>query len=337
MHRNRFFGLFGFVPQPLFNSPDDGSGGGADDFGGGDGGGGGPVEHPDFEIPGGVGGSDDGQGDDDQRRGEGEPPARGAQNGGTPPRGQNQPAGQPPDGFIPKYRLDDVIRQNQTLQDQLRSMNDADRKLKMQLAAAFGITDPNNPQPRALSDKEKAIQARIFELIPGLDKLLPLAAKAGELNTVLERVPEFSRQNDAYWQRLAKSTMTSVENAIAPALLGEGKTAKDLSPGQVKRFRSDFFSWVQSDRELQSRYLSGDSGLVADYVKELEETVLAPMRRQNGARAIAGDRRRQNLPIGGSNGTPTSGGSQTPKPLDEDAAASLAWKRAQEAIAAAAQ
>ena len=136
--------------------------------------------------------------------------------------------------------------------------------------------------------------------------------------------------------RVAKSTMTSLDNGVAAAMLGKGRTSKDLGVKAASRFRRDFFEWVQSDQERLDRYEGLDPNLVEDYVKEVDETLIAPLRRRYGADAMSRYRAVENLPVGGHSSAPVG----TPKPKgkaapDEDAAADAAWANFKERQAAA--
>lgn len=312
--------------QCLYFSPDDGGGGGAmDDDGGGesqeasDG-----LEHPDFEAP--VG-DDDAAGD-----GQGDPADRGA--GDSAPR-RRQPAA--PIESIPKHRLDEVIRQRDEFGGRLSSQESELRKLRSIVAGALGIQDPNAPgQPRELTPREKAVQKKLFELVPGLEHIGDLVAQRESLLGLAESVPDFERQNKQYWDRVAKSTMESLDGAVAKAMLGPNKSVKDLSKEAVGRFRRDFFSWVSDDEVRRDRYESLDAALIEEYVKEVDASLIAPLRRRYGADVMGRAGRIAALPVGGNSSAPVANQKPKQRPeLDEDAVADAAWQNFKERQAAA--
>ena len=309
-----------------FFSPDDGGGGGGGAVDDGDSGGGGEeasagIEHPEFQMPG--GGDDDGGGDADDGAGVGDQPA-----------GRRKPT---PAEMIPKHRLDEVIGQRDYIGQRYSQTEAEVKKLRAIVANALGIKDPDSPAPpRELSARELAVQKRLYELIPGLEHIKDLVENRESLLGLAQSVPDFERQNKQYWDRVAKSTMTSLDNGVAAAMLGKGRTSKDLGVKAASRFRRDLFEWVQSDQERLDRYEGLDPNLVEDYVKEVDETLIAPLRRRYGADAMSRYRAVENLPVGGHSSAPVG----TPKPKgkaapDEDAAADAAWANFKERQAAA--
>lgn len=319
----------------FFEAPDSGGGGGDGGDGGdaGDGGDGGGeasdgLEHPDFKMPGGTddGAAGDGGGEGDQ----------GGQEGGGAAR-KPKPKGAVES--VPKHRLDEVIRSNADLKRQLANLEAENKRFKGGILASLGVRDPDAPaEPKQLTDRERAIQKRLMELIPGLgnlDKLSKLVEKSDVLESLVASVPEFTKQNERYWDQVAKTMAGAMETALAPLLLGEGKTAKDLSKDQQLRFRREFAAWVQGSDERIDRYESLDSTLVDDFVKELEDMVVAPLRRRYGADTLNRSGNASRLPVGGNSSAPV--GSRKPnekKALSEDDAADAAWKNFKERVAA---
>lgn len=319
-------------PTLFFDAPDSGGGGGAADEDAGDEGGGGGDEggHPEFQIPAGVGAGDEGEGaadsggdgsaDDDQ--------------GGEAGRAGGKRTGQPE--MIAKYRYDEVNQRFSALTEQATKDRAELARLRAVVAGALGITDPSKPVPRELGEREKAIKARLEQLFPELAVLRELAEQKDGLLGLAKSAPEFQRQNKAFWDRVATNMLDGVESAIAPLLLGEGKTAKDMNEKARARWRMDFVSWVDSDPRRVDRYQALDRTLIDEYREEIEETTVNPLRRQFGAGTIKRASAAARLPVGGSSSAPVSTGKKTTVPKDEDAAADAAWKNLQERLNATA-
>ena len=312
----------------LLDTPDDGGGGGADDGNPDDGTGGDPDEHPDFEIPGGVGGADE----DGVEAGNppGTPGGKPKAAAGGQPGGRQQGR---QDETIPKYRLDEVSQQRDRLQAEVTTTKSELEKLKRIVTNALGITDPNEGKPRQLTDREKAIQGRILELFPELKTLMALAPKVESLTGLADQMPAFERQSQQYWNRVAKTMLDGMADAVAPMFLGEGKKASDLTKEQRARFQVDFFNWIQADDKRVERYEAIDSTLIDEYRQELDAAWVQPLRRQSGVTALNRGRQVGRLPVGGNSSAPASTPKPKQKPLDEDTAADAAWANFQERIA----
>lgn len=327
MHRNRFFGWSSRIMEPLSQTPDDGAGGGdgGDDAGF-------TGEHPDFAFPGGGNAGDDGGGDPARApaaAAAGRPAAPNAGGGEGDPAGR--PGGQPhgTTEMVPGYRLEEVVGQRNELQKRIDAIEAENKRFKSLIAGSLGITDPNDPNPKPLDARQQQIADRILELLPWLKDLKGLAGKVESLNGLADSVPDFQRQNQAYWKRLAVRMMSGVEEAIAPVLLGEGKKPSDLAQATKDRYRADFIRWVQADEKKVDRYEGGDLTLIDDYRKELDAE-LAPTRRATGAAALAAGRKRATLPVAGTGTAPIGQAPKKPESLDEDSAAQAAWDRLKE-------
>lgn len=312
-----------------FDTPDDGGAGG-------DGGehstGGGAGDHPEFEVPDGVGGAGDGEHDG------GNPPAKaGAPDpsaaGGAP--GGRGPGGQPVE-TVPKYRLDETIAARDRFERESRETKAEVEKLRRYVATALGIADPNAPAPaKELTPREKAIQQRIFELIPELKDLKDLAQHAGSLKGLVEQMPAFERQTGQYWNRVAATMLEGMEDGIAALVLGDGKKGADLDPKMKARYRADFASWVGADPKRVERYEAIDRTLIDEYKAEVDEAVVQPLRRQYGAKAATRARQIGKLPVAGNSSAPVAGVKKPAVPVgDADAAADAAWANLQERVAA---
>jgi hypothetical protein len=323
----RFWKLIG-QPTLFFFDPDDGGGMGADDDPhDGDDPGGGAEDHPDFAIPAGVGGAEDGD----------EPAvaasAKPAGKAGEKPAGKS--GGEPVES-VPKHRFDEVIGQRDDFQRKYDAHEVELQKLRRLIGASLGITDPaDEGKPKPLTPREQAIQQRMYALVPGLENILKLSDKVDALAGIAQSMPDFDRQNKQYWTRVARSMFDGMEAKIAPLLLGERKTVTDMDPKMRARYRADFVQWVQSDEQRVDRYEALDQSLIDDYRKEIDDTVVAPLRRQYGASALTRSRAVDKLPVAGGSGTPTRTPKPKAEPMDEDAAADAAWKNLQERISAA--
>jgi hypothetical protein len=315
----RFWKLCGQPTWFLYDAPGEGGGGGAGD-GDGEGADEDPTpesDHPDFETPAGVGGPEDD-----------EPPAEDPKR--PPVKAGERPAGpgpREPVETIPKYRLDETIAERDALKSRVAATDAELAKLKRLVGASLGIVDPDNEgKPRPLTPREQAIQKRMFELVPGLQNILKLSEKTDALASLAESMPDFTKQNEQYWGRVARSMYDGMEAKVAPLFLGDGKTVADMTPAARNRLRTDFANWVQSDPTRADRYEALDQTLIDDYRTELEDTYITPVRRQLGAGALTRSRQVSRLPVSGGSGAPTRTPKPKAEPMDEDAAADAAWK-----------
>jgi hypothetical protein len=307
--------------QPCY-APDDGAGGGDD---GGDGVVG---EHPEFDVPEGVGTGDDG-GEDS-----GNPPAppQARQPLAAGGAGGRQPV-EPPEETVPRHRLNEVIQQRNEYFRQFEEHRQETEKLRRFIAQALGIQDPNAPPAaKALTPREQAIQQRIFELVPWLKDLQGLAANAQTLTELVGTMPAFERQSKQYWTRVASSTFEDLESKIAPVILGAGKKAADLDDRAKARYRQDFFNWIQMDARRVERYEAIDRSLIDEFVKDVDETVVQPLRRQYGAGALQRARQAGRLPVAGNGSAPVQPVRQSAVPKDADEAADRAWENLQDRL-----
>jgi hypothetical protein len=92
---------------------------------------------------------------------------------------------------------------------------------------------------------------------------------------------------------------------------------------------------VQAEEARVERYEALDQTLLDEYRKEIDDTVVAPLRRQYGASALSRSRQVDKLPVAGGSGTPTRTPKPKAEPLDEDSAADAAWANLQERLTAA--
>lgn len=219
----------------------------------------------------------------------------------------------PPDGFIPRYRYNEVAQREAQAREAVTRYESEMTKIKSELDryrsqvnALVGVT----PQTNTEAD---AIKSQFFQLFPWAKKL---EDRFGDFESLVDQTQDLRAQNDHYWTSYGKQTMDRLfglaTESLGSPLTDEGK----------RQLHASFVGFVQSSPELSERYAS-DPTIVEDFWKGFTSSFVDPARRASAAgvatRAAAGARLPQDSP----SGTPQS----TPAPkltgLDERAAA--AW------------
>lgn len=231
----------------------------------------------------------------------------------TPPPAGQPPAGaeparqpsatEPPEGFIPKYRLDQTTAEVTRLKGVLNQL----------LTGTKASADPNAPPPDPRNAK---IRDKILELVPELKHLSALTQ-----NHTQQQEAETRRQD-----QFAVRTIQGALTHAAAQMLGEGKTFKDLDRNAQIWLKDSFVSWVLADDERAARYDAGDTnGMAAEFWTSYNQVMRATAIRTQNTAVLDRGARRANLPSQGSSAAPV--GQPTP-PLnfsDEAAVHKAGW------------
>jgi hypothetical protein len=269
-------------------------------------------------------------------------------------RGENDPAAaataaaaaartQTPDPAAAQARHDAEMAalrtQNDTLQRQFNDLGANYRRTQAALAAAAGIAGPGEPKTPEDVRKEKLL-TQFFDLFPKAAQphMKRLFIEQPErLAALLEQDPkelaaQVAAPEQRHWQGVATQTSEKVYDAIAPAILGAGKTAKDLDAETRGELREGFARWINRDQTgaRADRYEQQDPALVTEYATWFKARFVDPGRRTAAAAVITRGAQTARLPVSG-------GGNQAirtpnPKPndeADEDAIHKNAWTVAQ--------
>lgn len=218
-----------------------------------------------------------------------------------------------PDGFIPRYRYNEVAQREQAAREAVsryeaemaKVRGELDR-YRNQVQALVGVT----PQQNTEAD---AIKAQFFQLFPWAKKL---EDRFGDIENLVEQSQDLKAQNDHYWTSYGKQTMDRLFNLASESL------GAPLTDEGKRQLHSSFVGFVQSSPELADRYAS-DPTIVEDFWKGFTSSFVDPVRRASSAgvqqRAGAVARLPQDSPSGTPQVTPV------PKPSGLDERAALAW------------
>lgn len=276
-----------------------------------------------------------------------EPPARDGDSGERQPAantGGGDPDREQDPAAAGRSRLSDeeierIVARNRELDTELQTLrgtSDEVKRLKDMLAVVAGVK-PGAPE---MDPRTKAVRERMFQHIP---ELKVLAEYGADLPTLLkelkELLPSLPRLRESFptitanieegRERNAETFSDKLQSGYAVALLGEGKTMKDLTEKQVAKLGRNFIAFCSEDPRRVARYNRGDVRLVDEFLDEERETIQIS-RRQHFAGAL--NRNDVKVPSGGGSGTALGGADKAPS-KDPDAIFEESWDKTQAAIA----
>lgn len=238
------------------------------------------------------------------------PPAPGTVVAGSTPAPSPGPSAGD-DDRIPKYRFDEVLearRQAEAVNQRLIAL------LDKQMAA----TAP--PEAPVATDDETARKQRIVQQLidvdPRFGKLLAMGDRADAILATIDRAEQQQAAQAEEYERLAKTTVSSVHDAFAVAAMGQGKTGNDLPPETRQTLTDNFVAWVMQDPSTQraQRYNARDTSLTTEFLTDWQRRFVDPYRRSTAATQIQQARRTAALPMGGGTSSPLG----TPPPKTHD-------------------
>ncbi len=305
---------------------------------------------PTYEVPSGVGtGAGERQPDSDPARptstsrpadSRGEPPPAASDDGAAGSTAAGQPP--PPPGTaspsLPPGRLDERSRRQAGEIAQLRrqltelgAYAPTLKKLQEVFAPAAPTEDP----------KTLALRNRILEVLPGLDKVLKLAEKTGDIDRLLSTdVPQYRESTANHWRATAQRTMATVYGQLAPYVVGPEGTPDQLSPDQRDYIQEQFQLWClprteggrAADGSRVQRYEEGDPKLQEEFRDWYVGINYGAARRSTAARAATRAAAGAAAPRGG-RADATTTPVPPPNPADEDAIHKHGWQAIQAAAA----
>lgn len=225
----------------------------------------------------------------------------------TPNTGPQAPATgapQPPgEGWVPSYRLrEDRERQQREFQQQLTAReNDWKTRYdqtQAQIRALVGVNPPQNTEV-------DQIKSQFFKVFPEAQELLENAAKYKEM---LDRSGDYDAVMDQTWRSYGRNITDRLFSKASEAY------GSQLSDDGKRFIHNAFVSHVQKTPENYARYQE-DPTIVDDFVKELTQGLIDPIRRT----ASAGIPGRASIPLPQDTGSaiPRPAGAPQPKDLDE--------------------
>ncbi len=200
-------------------------------------------------------------------------PASSAPAGGAAPDPKAQPGAgvTAPAASQPDYKWEDDTRTKGTLADlqkERKARQESDKRIadyesklteeRRRVAALTGITPPDPKQ----ADTE-LVRAKILELMPELADLGSIA----EMRAALE-------------EQQVQGFATHSKQMIAKIHEGIAAEYGDLTDRQKRRINAAYLYENQSNPDFHARHNQGDPTLVAEFVKEMIEDLVDPIKRK---------------------------------------------------------
>lgn len=251
-------------------------------------------------------------------------PAPAAQ-GATPAAPKPPAAAQPPassepgaapgtgdENSIPKHRFDELTGRNTQLEQQ-------NARLTRILNAFMGRDPaPVTQAPGPEDERRTRLRGVLEEIYPGLKNL--------------DRIAQFiegSQQSEtANADRYAQRAIGRALDHAAIKLLGEGKTAQDLSPRQRTLLKDAFVTWVTGDRERAAAFDAGDAPDYEAFWTDYHQAVRADAARVQNAELARRGASVARLPTGGPSAAPVASPPPELNFSDADAVHKAAWRGA---------
>lgn len=248
--------------------------------------------------------------------------------GNTTPAGKTGTQGgeqgpNPGDGFIPKYRFDEVNEKYSTLERNFQALQD--RILKMLESQAAPKT-PEKPAAPPLEPEEQARRDRLFaelrELNPTMARAIALAEKSDQIEKMLARFDQLDQAETLRQQQeaqrheaFAKQQLDTLFTGYAQ-MFGKDKTGKDLPDDLKGTLKDNFVRWLLTDPTRSARYDAGDTKLPGEFVQAWRAQFVDPSRRSTAAGQMREAKRRERLPESGGTANPL--GTPPAKPKDDE-------------------
>jgi hypothetical protein len=189
--------------------------------------------------------------------------------------------------------------------------------------------EPDIP-PEELERRQTILQ-QLFEVVPGLQRVLALADKTEAIERWLASSQQAAETQAQRIERYTEYTLARLHDAVAPLVLGEKRpdgsssTGKHLSEDQRYIIQNAFVRWIGVDPERRDRYDSGDERLRDEFVEYFKQAWVAPFARTPQAQALERQQRIGRLPVAGTSSAPVSQGPPKLDLNDEDAVLRAAW------------
>jgi len=185
---------------------------------------------------------------------------------------QATPAAPPapdPEHWIPKYRLDEVGTQVQTLRQQLEEQKAANERHERRIRAVMGVDDPASAGIE--SPEVQQLRRDLEALYPGLGWM---QANFQALQQAVAQSGQFGEHVGTFWNQQGTRTMNAVYGEASKRYFGD----KDLTAPQREQLHSMFLGFVRQGNNTQ-RYEASDPTLQADFFKYVEGGLVGPARR----------------------------------------------------------
>lgn len=214
-------------------------------------------------------------------------PAGGAPAGGGAPTGA-APAGKKTYTFeddrtkwIPPHRLKEES-DGKTKAEQRAIAAEAEREtLRKQVQALTGV----QPQDPNAAETEKIRDA--FFALPGMSHYKELTPeRMKNILAMLDSQGAVESAVNQQWETLAANTFAAVHRKYAETIGSDPDDEAALSDVSKQFVNQAFVAFVRSDPAYKPRYDRSDPKLIDEFMKTLDDGILAPVRRQATAGAV---------------------------------------------------
>lgn len=227
--------------------------------------------------------------------------------------------GQPPQGYVPSYRLREAREAAERAADQKYAQQIAQvraeaERYRQQLHSVVGAT------PQQVNPEIEAIRNQFANVFPDEWKLLQqLKERAESIFGIADRAGELEQSTNHYWTSYGRQTVDRLFNIAEESMGGP------LNDEAKRQLFTSFTGFVQSSPEMQERY-ANDPTIVEDFWRAFTSSFIDPVRRNAVTNTVG--RAPQALPQDAPSGAPRI--SPVPKPQSLDERASIAWQSFQQ-------
>ena len=201
-----------------------------------------------------------------------------------------------------------------------QAANGTIEELRRQVQA---LTGAKAPEPVVEEDpQETAIRTSLERMYPALKTLrdLPVDKLMSAITNTEELQAARAQETKERFATLATTTFKSLHDAAQKDVYG----GQPLTDKQRLSLNRNFHAWVSADESVLARYASGDAKVVSEFMADMTENLLAPVRRSAAVTVGARASRAATLPTGGSVNGPVG---TPPKPAvqTEDDVIDASW------------
>jgi len=208
---------------------------------------------------------------------------------------------------VPSFRLRQETERRQAVERAYEQAAQTIQALNARIASMQGQPQ-GQPQTQPGTDPNVRIREQFARVFP---ELAALAERAKDIEGLLQQAPSMSAQTEHYWTQVGSDFLRSLDGQIT-SVYGD-----KISPAARGFFQTAFINWVESDAQVQRRYLQRDPNLVTDFWTTMRSHVLDPVRRSAAVTLEQRGKQMARLPQSGPTTPPPTRGPAKPKTEDE--------------------
>jgi hypothetical protein len=236
-----------------------------------------------------------------------------------PSQAQQSPSGastgepgqaQPPEGYIPRHRFQEVIEARRQWEQSARQFYEQNQQLQRELQE---IRRQSQGPAQPADENAKRIREQIFELVPELKQVVEqLIPRADALQQAAESAPAVQELQRQIYDNLGAQAVRTLDAAINDTFKGI-----QLSNDDRRFIHVAFIDYLDQVPEARQRYMSGDMSIASEWWAQRRKSMFDPFRRQGVMAPREQAARVARLPRTGP-ATQTLGTGGPPKPKTED-------------------